>query len=81
MNVRKIDNNSFPFQRSKREGLMGGTNFINSNLALKKDIDSYQNSKAFNQYLLEAFNGEIVHNGKYKSSNLSLLEARNIKTI
>ena len=40
-----------------------------------------QNGKTFEDYLLEAFEGEVVQEGKWFSSNMSDLTKRNLERL
>ncbi|MCB1309173.1 MAG: hypothetical protein KDK30_13365 [Leptospiraceae bacterium] len=66
MIVRKMDNPVF--HRRKREGLPGRG----------MEDRAVNREKSFDQYLLEAFDGEVVRDGKDFSGNLSDLTRDNL---
>lgn len=66
MIVRKID--AHVFQKPRRNALTGKG----------WDMRAKNQEKGFEQYLIEAFQGEVVQDGKHFSSELTSLARRNL---
>ncbi len=71
MIIKSLEN---PVYYRRRKGGLAG----NTALKLKPATNS---TKSFEEFLTEAFQGEVVQNGQNYSKNLSALTVRNLKKI